>query len=57
MITKHEDADGNEYFSKLINPETFLVMDADGDMYNVPLKEWERYSKKRNLRVIGFTNE
>lgn len=57
MITKHEDENGNEYLSKLIDPFTFLIMDSYGKMYEVSPIDFDMFVKKNDLKVISFISE
>lgn len=57
MITKHEDREGNEYLSKLVSPNTFLLMDANGDMIKITPERMAKYVSKYDLKVVEFLDE
>lgn len=48
---------GNEYLSKLINPDTFFVMDAMGNKFYFNPKEMASFVIKFDLKVIDYLEE
>lgn len=57
MITKHEDPNGNEYLSKLLDNGQFLVLQYDGKTKTFTKEDFYKYVNNRKLSVTDFIKE